>query len=246
MARRSWGRRFAVGGLVLVIVAVGLLVVADRVGAWYAERAIAEQVSQEVAAREISADQPDVSVGGFPFLTQVLAGRYESISIVLRDVNGGGVRLPELDVTAREVTAPLETLRGGAGEVVADLVTGTAIIGYSTVAALTDQPDLQLTAQDGELKVRLPVEVAGEQVTLVGTASVRVDDGRVRVRVAELDAEGGDLPAQARGLADRYARDLAVDLRLPTLPFNLTLDEVSAQPEGLAVTASARGVPLVS
>ncbi len=246
MGRRSWGRRLVVAGLVLVVVAAGLLLVADRVGAWYAERRIAEEVGQEVASREITSSAPEVRVSGFPFLTQVLAGEYKSISIVLRDIDGGGVRLPRLDVEATGVHADLRTIRTGQGEVRADRVTGKATVGYATVAALTNQPGLQLADRDGQLWVRLPVEILGERVTLVGTAKVVVAQNQIRVSVSNLDSEGGTLPAQARSIADRYARRLSVTLTLPPLPFDLTLGEVSAQPEGIAVTASASGVPITS
>jgi hypothetical protein len=243
---RGRGRRLAVGGLVFVLVVAGLLVVADRVAAWYAERRIAEEVQQQVAEREITSDKPDVRVEGFPFLTQVLSGEYKSISIKLRNVDGGGIRLPELDVKATGVHADLQTIRSGQGEARADRVTGTATVGYATVAALANQPGLQLSSQNGQLRVRLPVQIQGQDVVLVGTAKVRVDRNFVRVNVSELNNESGNLPPQARGIADDYADRLAVAFKLPPLPFDLTLGQVAAEPEGLTVTASARGVPITS
>jgi hypothetical protein len=244
--RGSRGRRLAVGGLVFVFIVVGLLVVADRVGAWYAERRIAEEVQQEVARRDITSDRPDVQVGGFPFLSQVLSGEYESVTIRLRNVDGGGIRLPQLDVEATGVHAELQTIRSGQGEARADQVTGTATVGYATIAALANQPGLQLSGRDGQLRVRLPVEILGEQLTLVGTARVQVDENRIRVTVSDLDDEGGNLPEQARRIANGYADRLSVSFQLPPLPFDLTVDEVTAEPEGLAVTATARGVPITS
>jgi hypothetical protein len=243
---RSRGRRLAIGGLVFLVVVAGLLVVADRVSAWYAERRIAEEVRQEIAGREITTDAPDVQVGGFPFLTQVLAGEYKSITIKLRNVEGGGVRLPELDVKATGVHATLQTIRSGQGEARADRVTGTATVGYATVAALANQPGLQLSSQNGNLRVRLPVQILGQDVTLVGTAKVRVDRNFVRVSVSDLNDEGGKLPPQGRSLANGYADRLSVAFQLPSLPFNLTLGQVTAEPEGLAITATARGVPITS
>lgn len=244
--QRRRGRRAGVTVLALLLVVAVLLVVADRVGAWYAERRIADEVQQEVAQRDITSDRPEVQVGGFPFLTQVLSGEYRSVSITLRDVDGGGIRLPELDVRATGVHAELRTIRTGQGEARADQVTGTATVSYPTIAALANQPGLQLSAQDGQLRVRLPVEVLGERVTLTGTARVRVDDNRVRVRVSDLDGEGGRLPAAARDVADTYAERLSVSFQLPPLPFGLTVEKVVAQPEGLAVTATAHGVPITS
>lgn len=242
---RRRGRRLAVGALVSVVLLAGLLVAADRLSASFAARRIADEVSQEVASREITAGEPDVRISGFPFLTQVLSGRYELISIELRNVDGGGVRLPQLDVEAAGVHAPLRTLRSGQGEIRADQVRGTATVGYATVAALANQPGLQLSGEDGQLRVRLPVEILGQHVVLVGTAKVQVDGQRIRVIVSKLDDENGALPAQARSVADRYAKRLSVTLVLPALPFNLTVGEVTPQSQGLAITATARSVPIL-
>jgi hypothetical protein len=246
VATRSRGRRWAVGLLVFLLIVVGLLVVADRVGAWYAQRRIADEVQQEVAKREITSDKPDVSVGGFPFLTQVLSGDYESITIVLRNVEGGGVRLSELDIKATGVHAELDTIRSGNGEARADRVTGTATVGYPTIAALTSLPGLQLSGQDGQLRVRLPVTIQGQDVVLVGTAKVQVNENVIQVRVSELDDEKGSLPAAARSIANGYADQLSVNLRLPDLPYDLTVNQVTTESSGLAVTATARAVPITS
>jgi hypothetical protein len=246
VARRNWGKRLAIGGTVFVVFLAILLVVADRVGAWYAERTIATQVKSEVSTRGITTDQPDVTVSGFPFLTQVIDGRYKSISIVLRNVEGGGVRLSELDVTATGVTADLDTIRTGQGQVMADEVTGNATVGYATVAALTNQPQLSLSGQNGELHLRMPVTLLGRQVTLVGDAKVSITKGRVRVIVNKLDSENGNLPAGSQSLIQQYIKDLSIDMELPQLPFNLTLDKVTPETSGLAVSATAHSVPLTN
>jgi hypothetical protein len=234
----------AIGGGVFVLIVAVLLVVADRVGVWYAERTIATQVKTEVSNRGITTDQPDVTVRGFPFLTQVLDGRYQSISILLRNVDGGGVKLSELDVTATGVTADLQTIRTGKGQVMADQVTGNATVGYATVAALTNQPQLTLSGQNGQLHLRLPTTLLGQQVTLIGDAKVSIGKGRVQVSVTKLNAENGTLPAGSDSLVRQYANDLSIDVQMPQLPFNLTLDKVTPQVDGLAVSATARSVPL--
>jgi hypothetical protein len=54
--------------VVLVVVLAGLFVVADRVAANVAESRISDQAATEMRNRGItSAQEPDVSVGGFPF-----------------------------------------------------------------------------------------------------------------------------------------------------------------------------------
>jgi hypothetical protein len=242
--RRRWGRRLLVTFMVMLLVLAGLLIVADRVGASVAEDRIRDQVTEEMAARKVSSSVPEVTVGGFPFLTQVLNGKYESISILLRDVTGEGVRLPRLDVEARNVTASLDTLTSGQGDVVAESVQGTATIGYASVAQLIEQPNLRLAERGGRLVASLPAELLGQKFTLTGEAELKVVEGKIQLRFQELSAEGIPAVPAVRNLISGYARQLSIDIALPALPFALELQDVKVLPEGLAVTATARDVPL--
>lgn len=246
--RRRWGRRLLSVAIVLLLILAIVLVVADRVAVAYAERAVADQVRQQVAAQNVESSDPEVSIGGFPFLTQVLAGNYQSVSILLRDVsgavNGNSVRLPELDVDARGVRAPLETLRSGQGEVTADTVRGTATVSYDSVVQLINQPGLSLSERDGRLGVTAPVEILGQQVTLTGTADLEVADGQVLLRFDDLDAEGLPGNEAARGFVSAYAQQISIAVPLPALPFELDLQEVEVTRAGLVVTATAQDVPL--
>lgn len=237
--------------MVLLLLLAGLLVVADRVAAAVAERAIADQVRQEVAKQDAQSAPPEVEVGGFPFLTQVLDGRYERISIVLRDVQGSvqgdAVSVPRLDVDARDVRASLDTIRSGQGEVVADRVNGTGTISYDSLAKLLDRPGLRLGEQDGRLAVTAPVDILGQRLTVTGTADITVgEQGKVALRFNDLNAEGLPNVPLARTLLNNYAKGISVDVPLPDLPFQLAVREVRPLPEGLAVTADARNVPINS
>lgn len=246
--RRRWGRRILITLLVLLIVLAALVAVADRVAANVAEQRVAEQVRQELTNRGVRSTPPEVTVGGFPFLTQVLDETYQSISIVLRDVatdaGDAGIRLPRLDVEASDVAAPIETLRTGRGDIVAKTVEGTATIGYASVAALIDQPDLRLSESGGQLSAELPVELLGQRFTLTGQAEIEAGDGKITVRFDNLDAEGLPSDAAVRTAVKAYARQLSVDFELPPLPFGIQVREVTPLPEGLAVTATASNVPL--
>ncbi|GIJ07505.1 DUF2993 domain-containing protein [Micromonospora andamanensis] len=248
---RRRGRKVLIGFVVLLLVLAGLVAIADRVAASVAERTIADEVRQQVAEQGAQSSPPEVEVGGFPFLTQVLDGRYERISIKLRDVQasvqGDAVALPSLDVDARNVRASLDTLRTGQGEVVAETVNGTGTISYQSLAALLDREGLTLGERDGQLAVTAPVDVLGQRLTVTGTADIVVgEEGQVALKFDDLNAEGlPDVPL-ARTLVNNFARSISVDVPLPELPFQLTVREVRPQPQGLTVTADARDVPINS
>ncbi|SCE90543.1 Protein of unknown function [Micromonospora coriariae] len=248
---RRRGRKLLVGLIVLLVLVAVLLVIADRVAVGVAERAIADRVSQEVTKQGAQSAEPDVEVGGTPFLTQVLDGRYQRISIKLRDVQasveGDALRLPVLDVDARNVRASLDTLRTGQGDVVADTVDGTGTISYDSLAALLDRPGLTLGEQGGKLAVTAPVDILGQKLTVSGTADVTVaESGAVALRFNDLDAAGLPNLPLARTLLNNYAKGISVDVPLPDLPFQLAVREVRPLPEGLAVTADAKNVPINS
>ncbi|WP_425487256.1 DUF2993 domain-containing protein [Micromonospora maritima] len=237
-----------IGFVVLLLVLVGLLVVADRVAAGVAERAIADQVRQEVAKQDAQSAAPRVEVGGFPFLNQVLAGKYERISIQLTDVQGNvqgdAVSVPRLDVDARNVTASLDTLRSGQGDVVAESVDGRGTVTYDSLAKLLDRPGLTLGERDGRLAVTAPVDILGVKLTVNGTADVAVTDGKVALRFNDLNAEGLPNLPLARSLLANYAKGISIDVPLPELPFQLNVRKVQPTPEGLMVDADAKDVPI--
>lgn len=246
--RSRRGRRILVVLLVLLLGLVGLVVVADRVAAGVAERALTEQVREELAKEGVQAGPPEVEIGGFPFVTQVLDGRYERISIRLTEVRGsvqGNVlALPTLDIDAYDVTAPLDTLRSGRGGVTAGSVTGTGTISYDSLAARLGQEGLQLRERDGRLAVTAPVELLGQRVPVSGTADITVDQGQVSLRFTDLTADGLPNGSLVRALLSTFAEGISVDLPLPALPFDLTVSEVRPLPEGLQVTAEAAEVPI--
>ncbi|BFU42068.1 DUF2993 domain-containing protein [Krasilnikovia sp. MM14-A1004] len=236
--------------LVVLVVLLGIgLVVADRAAAAFAERVIAERISGQIASKGARSDHPDVTVMGVPFLTQVTSGRYEETRIVLRNFEGpagGGksVRVPELEVRATDVRAPLDTVRSGRGDILAGTVTGTGTVDYAQLAALIGQPGLTLSEKDGKLVGTAPVQLLGQTVQVTGTASLEVVDGVVRVRFSDVSAAGlPDLPL-VRSFIDAYVKDLAVDLKVPPLPLGLVVEKVEPQPDGLQFTASAHDVAL--
>ncbi|RIV37227.1 LmeA family phospholipid-binding protein [Micromonospora radicis] len=248
---RRRGRKVLFGFVVLLLVLAGLLVVADRVAASVAASTIADEVREQVNRQGAQSAPPEVEVGGFPFLTQVIDGRYERITIRMRDVQGAVqgdvVSLPNLDVDARNVRASLDTLRSGQGDVVAETVNGTATISYQSLAALLDREGLTLGERDGQLAVTAPVDILGQRLTVTGTADIVVgDQGQIALRFDDLNAEGLPAAPLARTLLNNFARSISVDVPLPELPLQLTVREVVPRPEGLAVTADARDVPINS
>lgn len=248
--RRRWGRRLLITLIVLLVLLGIVFAVADRFGASYAERMISDRVAQQVANEKATSDKPDVTVEGVPFLTQVLRGKYQEIKIELRNFagpagNGQTIRMPLLDIRAKDVRAPLDTLRGGQGDIVATTVTGAGTVDYATLAELTDREGVKLGEKDGKLAVTAPLEILNQTVTINGTANLEVADGNVvRVRFDQVTAEGlPDIPLVQNALTN-YAKQISVDLKVPALPLDMVVRKVQPTAAGLVVTADAAEVPL--
>jgi LmeA-like phospholipid-binding len=243
------GRRLLITFLVLVVIIGGALAVLDRLGASYAERVLSDRVAQQVANQKATSEKPDVTIEGVPFLTQVLKGRYQEIKIELRDfsgpvADGKTIRMPLLDIRAKDVRAPLETLRTGRGNITATTVTGTGTVDYATVEQLVDKQGLKLAEKDGKLAVTAPLILLGQQVTVNGTADIAVANNVVSLRFEQVTAQGVPNVPIVQNLLNNYAKQISIDLRLPQLPLKLVLQKVEPTAAGLVVTAGASQVPL--
>ena len=213
-----------------------LLVVADRVGAAVAERVLADELQRSGGFTS----RPDVEVRGVPFLTQVLAGRYDRIDVVARDVDAGEVAgtpvvVSRLSTTLRGARVPLQdALSGTVASVPVDRVDARALLPFSVLQRRTEVGDLTVAPEGDRLRLRGSVEVLGQELTASALSRLTVEDGAVVVTAESVDV-GNDFVDDlvGRTLEDRF------DVRVPLtgLPYGLEVDTVAVQPDGLAVTA---------
>jgi hypothetical protein len=236
--------------VVLLLVLV-LLVVADRFSKSVAEQLIGDRVVTQLKDQDATSQEPDVSIEGVPFLTQVLAGEYQEIQILLDDFsgpagNGKKINMKVLDIRAEDVKAPLDTIRSGTGDIVAGTVTGAGTITYDNLAELIGREGLKLSESNGKLVGTAPIKALGQTFNASGTANLAVKDGVVSVSFANVTAEGlPDIPL-VRSLIDGFVKQLSVDLKVPALPLGMKVQKVEPTPEGLVVTAGASNVSLAA
>jgi hypothetical protein len=226
---RRRGRGLLIGLIVLLVIIGIVLFVGDRVGRSYAERIISDKVAEQVSNQKATSEKPDVTIEGFP-----------------ADQNGTKkIKLPLLDIRARDVKASIDTLRSG-GNIVAGTVTGTGTLDYKQLASLVDQPGLTLTEKNGQLTGAAKVQALGQSLNVTGVAKLTVSDGVVHVRFANVDSP--DLPniPGIKALVAGYADKLGIDVQVPALPLKLKVQKVQPQADGLQFTAGATNVTLNS
>ena len=219
--------------LVVVLVLLVLLLVADRVGAALAGRAIAAELQRSAVLPE----QPAVTVEGFPFLTQALRGRYRSIEVEAADVPAEQVTLRALSARLTGVRVPLsEALAGQVSAVPVERVEARVLLGYDDLGRRSGDRELTVSPAGDRLRVRGSVRALGQD--LVGTAVSRVEVDGDEVVVTAESYEVGNATASAlltRALAGRFD----YRFRLSGLPYGLQVTGVQVRPDGLSVTAVA-------
>lgn len=197
--------------LVIVVVLLGLLVAADRFAAAYAENRIADEIQKQGFGT-----RPDVTIDGFPFLTQVLDRHFPHAHMTARNVREGPVTISRIDGDVREVRVDSSFRKGTLGS-----VDGTATIGFGELAKVSDQPGVRFSAA-GPDKVKGDVDFG----IASGTVTWQVTKvGRDQIRVHPLSAEGFSL--------SDLGQDLDFTVPVGGLPLGLTFQSLSVTTKGL-------------
>ncbi|MGY1806691.1 DUF2993 domain-containing protein [Blastococcus sp. SYSU D00669] len=220
------------GLLIALVVLLGLALVADRLAVGFAEDRVAEQLATQGGLQ----GTPSVEIGGFPFLTQVVAGDYEDVRISLTADELGQPEGTSADVVLQGVQVPLSSLvSGSVSEVPVDRVDGTATLAYDLLAAELGG-DTTLAPEGDGLRITRTVEVAGFTLPLTAAGTVTLDGNQLVVDVEEAAGAGADVPSWLVG----EVSDL-LDLRydIPALPFGLQLTGVRPGEDGVVVTVEA-------
>lgn len=224
-------------GLVIVLILViGLVIAADRIGLMVAQDEIAKNVASQYGLDHT----PKVKIKGFPFLNQALNGKYGEIDVNVGDFSQAGVHLTGTVVTLKGVDAPLsDAAHGDSSHFVADTAISTATVPYADVDK--EAPNgMKVSAKGKALQVRGPVTVLGLSRTVTATVTVKASGRSVRVVPETVDAGGTTVPVALVQQAFSFT------MPVKGLPLNTRISDVQVLPEGLRVTTTANHVNLES
>lgn len=219
--RRRRRRRPLVIVLLVLLVLAGLFVAADRLAAAYAEDRIATQLQKQGFATK-----PDVTIDGFPFLTQVADRRFAHAHLTARDLTEGPLTIDRIVADVRDVRTSADFRSGTIGA--AD---GTATIAFGDLAKAGGQPGLALRA-DGPDKVRADVDFGIGSGTMVWQVA---KVGRDKIRVHPLSAEGFSL-------AD-LGQDLDFTVPVSGLPMGLAFQSLTVGADGVHLHVTGAHIP---
>jgi hypothetical protein len=236
--------------LILVVILGGLFVLADRLAVGFAE----DEVADKLRTSENLAATPDVSIKGFPFLTQVASGELDDVEVGIQNyeaatgTDGKSIRIDDLKARMKGVE-----FSGDYSSATASSATGTATVSYGELLKAAKSEPTQLapgvTANvvglsdggNGKIKVAVEATVFGkelpEPVSVLST--VTVQDGTVKVHADKVPSFGGvDLAeGSVRAITD-------FQQKIDGLPGGIQLDQVQAAKDGVDITVKGSDVRL--
>jgi hypothetical protein len=234
------GRGLRITAVVVVVLLI-VLVVVDRVAA----RVVASQIAMQAQRAEHLPSRPSVSLGGFPFLTQVVAGNYRDVRVDVRGRVEQDVRVDRVHADLTGVRVPLaDVVRGDVRRIPVDRLAARVEMTFVDVNAyLRGQGSAITVSPDGQaIRVAGSVQVLGNAYPVAGTADIGVQPAAVTFTPRELAASVGTiLPPALRQAATEL---LTVHVPVSGLPFNMQLTSATVEGDRIAFAADGRGVVL--
>jgi hypothetical protein len=233
MPSGSSGGRRARRWVITLAVFVVLLVVLDFAARVVAQNVMATKIEQQGLSRK-----PTVSIGGFPFLTQVASRNFSQVNISATDLTEGPMTITKVSATAHGIR--LKSFAFNSGTV--STLSGTVLISFSSLGnALSQQVGPLGSVLNGaglNLSQAGPSEVKASLNLVLASATAtwrvsRLSGNKLNVRLV---STGGSLPASLLSSIQD------VTLKLPKLPLGLTVDSVSVTSQGVTGRVSGHNL----
>lgn len=225
-AVRAWWPR--VLWIVLLILVV-LFAVVDRIAVRVAQSRVVGWVH---SSQKLPSD-PEVRIGGFPFLTQVAFGQYRDIEVTVGSLSTQGLRVGRIIAHLQGVHVPLgDAVRNQVKQIPVDRTSAEIFVTYADLNTfLKNQPgSIQVEPDGNALKI-----TSADYPASVSTR-ITVENNGFTILATAIGVGGLDLPLP-EGVPDTVKSPLLVPLS--DLPFNLRPASVEVHQNNLELTATA-------
>ncbi|MER6101846.1 DUF2993 domain-containing protein [Streptomyces sp. NPDC001832] len=220
--------------LVIVVVLGGIFVAVDRAAVYFAE----SEVEGRVQVTGATTGSTDVSIKGFPFLTQVAGKQLDKVDVKINgieaDADGQRVRISRMNAALHEVK-----LADGYSSATATRATGTAVISYEDLTQAASDGAVVEYGGNGKVKVTGTVDVLGKPLSRSVLSTVSLVDGHT-IKLHADEVPGEDIPGiegLVRGKTD-FEREIG------GLPSGLKLQKIQATADGLVISVTGTDVQL--
>ncbi|MEU3753356.1 DUF2993 domain-containing protein [Streptomyces olivoreticuli] len=226
--------------LIIAVVLGALFVGADRVAVYFAE----DQAAEKIRSSQNLSGTPDVSIKGFPFLTQVANSSLDEVEVKLDGVTAGA---GDRSIQITGFNAKLQDVRINSSftSAVADRATGTAHISYADLTKAANDPAVTVgyggtnAAGKSQVKVTGKISAMGQSIERSVNSTVTVVNGdTISVRADKIPAEG--FP----GLEQMIREKIDFDRKISGLPRGIKVDKVVTTQDGVDITLTGSHVNL--
>jgi hypothetical protein len=175
-----------------VLFLLGFLVAADFGLRVVAQYVVARQLQTSLALQ----DRPKVSFGGWPFVTELVAGTLESVKVEARGaITNDEFPVQSVDATLRDVSFSLGDLFSGGQRIAAKTGEGTVVMTEDDVnSALPGDLGITVDFKNGKVLLK------SDQVKGNVTATPRISGGQLILESSRLPAIALPLPELAEGV----------------------------------------------
>lgn len=223
-APRRRRRRWPLILVIVVVVLAALFVVADRVAVHVADNEFATQIQKQGFS-----SKPDVSIQGFPFLTQLAARDFKNVHITANGEKAGPVTIDDINATMKDIK-----LTSGFNSGTVASIDGTGLITFGSLAkagsSAAGVADLKIARQSND-EAKITANVAG---IFSGSGVARVTQSGDKIHVKLLSA--GGLPTSLLGGLGDFT------IPLPNLPMGMTLQSVTLTSQGALVHITGHNI----
>lgn len=220
--------------LIIAVVLGGVFVAVDRAAVYFAE----SEAESRVRFTGAEAGATEVSIKGFPFLTQIAGSELGRVDVKLSGIQASAAGR---SIRVSEIRAQLHRVELGAGysSATASRVTGTAVVSYDDLTKAADENATVAYGGNGKVKVTGSVEILGRTVSRSVLSTVTLVDGNtIRVHADEVPGEG--IP----GLEDMIRDKTDFEREIGGLPNGMKLQKIEAAPGGLEISVTGSDVEL--
>jgi hypothetical protein len=220
--------------LIALVVLLGLVVAADRVALVVAE----DQLASRIQTSQHLSQKPDVSISGFPFLTQVISRDFPHATVDIHGLTAkDGLVISDLHADLHGVH-----VNSGFNSATVDTLTATAQMSYADIAkALASQLTVE-GAQVGTIRLS---DAGNNQLTAAYNVLGVGVSATIDVTVADantLEFKSVSIKTPVSGLIS--VPNFDVKYNLGSLPFGMDLTRLTFTPSAVDISASGTHVDL--
>ncbi len=217
--------------LIVLLVLAALLLVADRVGNYVAERVAADTIKNSQHLQSA----PNVDIAGFPFLTQFASRDFQQVTVTADQVPVGSAPASLVLSRVRLVLSDITT-SADFSRIHAAKATATGTVDYAALGGVLGV-DIRY-AGSGRVRVSKRITVLGHTVRPTITAEPAIVNGALSFGRAEINGAGALAGDAARVLSSVFQ----VHPPLQGIPFQVRVTGLRVDSSGLQISLRGRDI----